>query len=63
MLQSKSPKIVYVSGSRQWLGLGKGAKIAEFLPLPSETSPQMYWTQPILDQRTLAVIYVMEISL
>jgi hypothetical protein len=47
MLQSKSPTIVYVSSSRQWLGLEKDAKIAMFLPLPSETSPQIYWTQPI----------------
>jgi hypothetical protein len=58
MLQSKSPTIVYVSSSRQWLELGKDDKIAIFLPLPSETSPQIYWTQLILDQRPLATIYI-----
>jgi hypothetical protein len=62
MLQSKSPTIVYVSSSRQWLGLEKDAKIAIFLPLPSETSPQIYWTQPILDQRPLATIYIRGIA-
>jgi hypothetical protein len=58
MLQSKSPTIVYVSSSRQWLGLEKDAKIAIFFPLPSETSPQIYWTQPILYQRPLATVYI-----
>jgi hypothetical protein len=62
MLQSKSPTIVYVSSSRQWLGLEKDAKIAIFLPLPSETSPQIYWTQPILEQRPLATIYIWGIA-
>jgi hypothetical protein len=62
ILQSKSPTIVYVSSSRQWLGLKKNAKIAIFFPLPSETSPQIYWTQPILDQRPLATIYIREIA-
>jgi hypothetical protein len=62
MLQSKSPTIVYVSSSRQWLGLEKDAKIAIFLPLPSETSPQIYWTQPILDQRSLATVYIRGIA-
>jgi hypothetical protein len=62
MLQSKSPTIVYVSSARQWLGLEKDAKIAIFLPLPSETSPQIYWTQPILDQRPLATIYIRGIA-
>jgi hypothetical protein len=57
MLLSKSPTIVYVSSSRQWSGLEKDAKMAIFLPLPSETSPQIYWTQRILDQRSLATIY------
>jgi hypothetical protein len=57
MLQSKSPKIVYVSSSRQWLGLEKDTEIAVFLSLPSETTPQIYWTQPILDQRPLATVY------
>jgi hypothetical protein len=32
------------------------------LPLPSETSPQVYWTQPILDQRPLATIYIQGIT-
>jgi hypothetical protein len=50
MLQSKSPTLVYVSSSRQWLGLEKDARTAIFLPLPSETSPQIYWTQPTLDR-------------
>jgi hypothetical protein len=49
MLQSKSPTIVHVSSFRQGLGLEKDAKIIIFLPLPSETSPQIYWTQPVLD--------------
>jgi hypothetical protein len=62
MLQSKSPTIVYVSSCRQWLELEKDAKIAIFLPLPSETSPQIYWTQPILDQRPLATIYIKGIA-
>jgi hypothetical protein len=38
MLQSKSPTIVYISSSRQWLRLEKDAKIAVFLSLQSETS-------------------------
>jgi hypothetical protein len=62
MLRSKSPTMVYVSRSRQLLGLEKDAKIAVLLPLPSETSPQIYWTQPILDQRPLAVIYIRVIA-
>jgi hypothetical protein len=62
MLQSKSPTIVYVSSSRQWLGLKKDAIIAIFLPLPSEIFPQIYWTQPILDQRPLATIYIREVA-
>jgi hypothetical protein len=62
MLQSKSPTIVYVSSSRQWLGLEEDAKIAIFFPLSSETSPQIYWTQPILDQRTLATIHIRGIA-
>jgi hypothetical protein len=32
------------------------------LPLPSETSPQIYWTQLILDQRPLATIYIRGIA-
>jgi hypothetical protein len=62
MLQSKSPTIVYVSSSRQWLGLEKDAKIAIFLSLPSKTSSQIYWTQPILDQRPLDTIYIRGIA-
>jgi hypothetical protein len=62
MLQSKSPTIVCVSSCRQWLGLEKDAKIVIFSPLPSETSPQVYWTQPILDQRPLATVYTREIA-
>jgi hypothetical protein len=62
MLQSKSPTIVYVSSSRQWLGLEKDAKIAIFLPLPSETSLQINWTQIILDQRPLVNIYIRGIA-
>jgi hypothetical protein len=62
ILQSKSLTIVYVSSSRQWLGLEKDAKISIFLPLPSETSPQMYLIQPILHQRHLATIYIREIA-
>jgi hypothetical protein len=62
MLQSKSPTIIHVSSSRQWLGLEKDAKIAVFLPLPSETSPQIYWTQPILYQRPLATICIRGIA-
>jgi hypothetical protein len=58
MLQSKSLITVYVSSSRQWLGLEKDAKIAVFLPLPPETSPQIYFIQPILHQRPLATIYI-----
>jgi hypothetical protein len=30
MLKSKPPTIVYVSSSRQWIGLKKNAKIAIF---------------------------------
>jgi hypothetical protein len=33
-----------------------------FLPLPSETFPQIYWTQSILDQKPLAIIYIREIT-
>jgi hypothetical protein len=62
ILPSKSPTIVYVSNSRQWLGLEKDAKIAIFFPFPSEISPQIYWTQPILDQRSLAAISIREIA-
>jgi hypothetical protein len=62
MLQSKSPTTVYVSSCRQCLGLEKDANIAIFLPLPSEPSPQIYWTQPILDQRPLATIYIRGIA-
>jgi hypothetical protein len=62
MLQSKSPTKVYISSSRQWLGLEKNTKIAVFLALSSETSPQIYWTQPILDQRPLATIYIRGIA-
>jgi hypothetical protein len=57
-----SPTIVYVSSSRQWLELVKDAKIAIFLLLPYEISPQIYWTQPILDQRPLATIYIRGIA-
>jgi hypothetical protein len=62
MLQSKSTTIVYVSSSKEQLVLEKDAKIAIFLPLPSETSPQIYWTQPTLDQRPLATIYIRGIA-
>jgi hypothetical protein len=62
MLQFKSPTIVYVSSSRQWLALEKDAKIAIFLPLSSETSYQIYWTQSILDQRPLATINIKGIA-
>jgi hypothetical protein len=62
MLQPKSPTIVYVSSSKQWLGLEKDTKIAIFLPLPSKTSPQIYWTQPILYQRPLTTIYIRGIT-
>jgi hypothetical protein len=62
MLQSKSPTIVYVSSSRQWLGLEKDAKLATFLPLPFETSLQVCWPQPILDKRPLATIYIRGIA-
>jgi hypothetical protein len=62
MLKSKSPTVVYVSSSRQWIGLEKDAKIAIFLPLLTETPPQVYCTQPILDQRPLATIYIWGIA-
>jgi hypothetical protein len=58
IFQSKSPSIVYISSSSQWLGLEKDAKIVIFLPLPTEASPQIDWTQLILNQRPLATIYV-----
>jgi hypothetical protein len=62
MLQSKSLITVYVFNSRQWIGLEKDAKIAVFLPLPSETSPQIYLIQSILNQRPLDTIYIREID-
>jgi hypothetical protein len=62
MLQSKSPTIVHVSSSRQWIRLEKDATIAVFLPLPFETPHQIYWTEPVLDQRPLATIYIMGIA-
>jgi hypothetical protein len=58
MLKSQSLTIVYVSNSKQWVGLKKAAKIEIFLPLSSETSPQVYLTQPSLDQRPLVYLYL-----